>query len=184
MPAKLTLSHKLWLAALVPLAVNIYLYSETQGQVKKLENQVEMLESRRAEASTANSIITNEVFALQGLMQYKMFHSKKDKAEFELYMERMKSDVEDLEALLTKKLNNPADASKIHFLYAELLHSLNESDFRPDVDNQFGSFFEDLERNQRVKTAMLALIETLREIDKKAKVAVATGVVAENESRS
>ena len=184
MAAKLTLSHKLWLAALVPLSVNVYLYSETQSQVKTLERQVEELDARRAEASTANSIITNEVFALQGLMQYKMFHSQKDKQEHELYMERMAKDVAELESLLTKKLNNPADASKIHFLYAELLHALKESDFRPDKDNQFGSFFEDLERNQRVKRAMLALIETLREIDRKAKVAVETGVIAENESRS
>lgn len=184
MAAKLTLSHKLWLAALIPLAVNVYLYSETQSQVKLLERQVEELDARRAEASTANSIISNEVFALQALMQYKMFHSQKDKEEHELYMQRMAKDVEELESLLTKKLNNPADASKIHFLYAELLHSLKESDFRPDKENQLGSFFEDLERNRRVKHAMLALVETLREIDRKAKVAVETGVIAENESRS
>ncbi len=66
---------------------------ETQLQVKSLEKQVEELDSRRAEASTANSIITNEVFALQALMQYKMFHSKKDKEEFDVYMQKMRDDV-------------------------------------------------------------------------------------------
>lgn len=184
MPAKLTLTHKLCLAVLVPLSVNVYLYVETQRQVKSLEKQVDELESRRAEASTANSIITNEVFALQALMQYKMFHSKKDKEEFDHYMQKMRDDIAALEQLLTTKLNAPADASKVHFLYAELLHSLKESDFRPDADNQFGSFFEDLERNQRVKRAMLSLIETLREIDKKARIAVETGVVAETAQRA
>ncbi|MBA3993809.1 MAG: hypothetical protein C0469_09805 [Cyanobacteria bacterium DS2.3.42] len=184
MPAKLTLTHKLCLAVLVPLSVNVYLYSETQRQVKSLEKQVEELESRRAEASTANSIITNEVFALQALMQYKMFHSKKDKEEFDMYMQKMRDDISALELLLTTKLNAPADASKVHFLYAELLHSLKESDFRPDADNQLGSFFEDLERNQRVKRAMLSLIETLRGIDKKARIAVETGVVAETAQRA
>jgi signal transduction histidine kinase len=184
MPAKLTLTHKLCLAVLVPLSVNVYLYSETQRQVKSLEKQVEELESRRSEASTANSIITNEVFALQALMQYKMFRDKKDKIEFDSYMQKMHDDIAALEVLLTTKLNDPASASKIHFLYAELLHSLKESDFRPDVDNQFGSFFEDLERNQRVKRAMISLIETLRAIDKKAKIAVETGVVAETAQRA
>lgn len=184
MPAKLTLTHKLCLAVLVPLSVNVYLYSETQRQVKSLEKQVEELESRRAEASTANSIITNVVFALQALMQYKMFHDKREKIEFDSYMQKMHDDIAALEVLLTTKLNDPAAASKIHFLYAELLHSLKESDFRPDADNQFGSFFEDLERNKRVKRAMISLIETLRAIDKKAKIAVETGVVAETAQRA
>jgi len=163
MPAKLTLTHKLGLMVLIPLAVNWYFYSHTHTKVKELEKLVDELADRRAVASAANSLITNEFFALQALMQYKMFRDKGDRKDFDVYMGKMAESIDTLETLLAKKLNDPATASRMHFRNAELMHALKVSDFHPDAENQFGSFFEDLERNRRVKHAMLGLIETLRE---------------------
>jgi len=184
MPAKLTLTHKLGLMVLIPLAVNWYFYSHTHTKVKELEKLVDELADRRAVASAANSLITNEFFALQALMQFKMFRDKRDRKDFDVYMGKMGDSITTLETLLAKKLNDPATASRIHFRNAELMHALKASDFHPDAENQFGSFFEDLERNQRVKKAMLGLIETLREIDLSSKTAVEAGVSAEKISRA
>ncbi|MCC6979108.1 MAG: hypothetical protein IT343_12360 [Candidatus Melainabacteria bacterium] len=184
MPAKLTLTHKLGLMVLIPLAVNWYFYSHTHTKVKELEKLVDELADRRAVASAANSLITNEFFALQALMQYKMFRDKGDRKDFDVYMGKMAESIDTLETLLAKKLNDPATASRMHFRNAELMHALKVSDFHPDAENQFGSFFEDLERNRRVKHAMLGLIETLREIDLSAKTAVEAGISAEKISRA
>lgn len=184
MPAKLTLTHKLGLMVLIPLAVNWYFYSHTHAKVKELEKLVDELADRRAVASAANSLITNEFFALQALMQFKMFRDQGDRKDFDVYMGKMADSINTLETLLAKKLNDPATASRIHFRNAELMHALKVSDFHPDAENQFGSFFEDLEKNRRVKHAMLGLIETLREIDLSAKTAVESGITAEKSSRA
>lgn len=184
MPAKLTLTHKLCLVVLAPLAVNLAFYYVTQSQVKQLEKLVDELANRRAAASAANNIITNEFFALQALMQYKMFKDQNEKKQFDVYMQKMHESITILVDLLSKKLGDPETASKVAMRNAELMRALNASDFKPDAENQFGSFFEDLERNRRVKNAMVKFIEVLREVDIKAKMAVDQGLAAETESRA
>lgn len=181
---KLNLTHKLCLMVMVPLLVNLFLYNETQRQVNSLEKLVLELSARREIVSRANDIITNEFFAFQALMQYKMFGDQRQKRDFETYISRMTSHVAPLQTLLREQMRDGLEAERLGALYSDFMRNLGGSQFSIDEQNQVGSFFDDLERNQKLKKSMVRFLNSLRFIDQKAKAAVDTSNQAESSTRA
>lgn len=169
---------------MAPLMVNLVLYNETQRQVNGLEKLVTELSARREIVSRANDIITNEFFAFQALMQFKMFGDQRQKKDFEIYMNRMMSNVSPLQTLLREQMHDGLEAERVGVLANDLIHNLGGSQFNIDEQNQVGSFFDDLERNQKLKKSMVHLLNTLRFIDNKAKAAVDVSIQAEIATRA
>ncbi len=65
----------------------------------------------------------------------------------------------------------------------QYLSALDGSQFSPDENNQVGSFFDNLERNRKLKDATVVFLTTLKEVGRKAQKDVEQASLEEAESR-
>ncbi len=76
---KTRLVAKIALTMAIPLVVNLLLYGEMQRQLLALERLTDELTVRRNIAQHTNDIVIANYFAIQSLMQFKMFNKPSDK---------------------------------------------------------------------------------------------------------
>lgn len=180
---KLTLMHKLGLIVSIPLVVNFILYIDMQKRIHSLELLIKQLSERRDMMVRANNIITNQYFAIQSLMQYKMFGFKKERENCLRFIRAMDENVTPLSEMLINSLDNPRLSKRLLEFHKEWQVALKESQFSMDEQNQIASFFDDLERNQRLKRIMIGYLNTLHEVSTEARTAVEKSTAEEENSK-
>lgn len=178
------LAVKIALTMAIPLLVNFVLYGEMQRQLVSLEHMTAELSIRRQIADKANQIIISNFFALQSLMQYKFFNRDSDKEKFTLHLGQFTSEIHNLANTLKGRPGEEELGKKLQDESHEYLESLTFSQFNVDEHNQVGSFFDNLERNQRLKKASVKFMWTLKEVGKKCQEDVDRANSAELQSRA
>lgn len=180
---KLTLMHKLGLLVSIPLVVNFILYMDMQKRINSLELLIDQLAERRDMMVRANNIITNQYFAIQSLMQFKMFGIQKVRQNCLRFIKAMDANVQPLSEMLTRSLGNPQLAKRLLAYHEQWQIALKESQFAMDEQNQIASFFDDLERNQRLKRTMIGYLNTLYDVSSEARTAVEKSTAEEGRSK-
>ncbi|MBS1952585.1 MAG: hypothetical protein JST89_00220 [Cyanobacteria bacterium SZAS-4] len=178
------LAVKIALTMAIPLLVNFALYGEMQRQLVALERMTAELSVRRQIADRANQIIISNFFALQSLMQYKFFNRDSDKDKFTGHLGQFTSEIQNLANTLKGRPGEEELGTRLQNESREYLASLSLSQFNPDEHNQVGSFFDNLERNQRLKKASVKFMLTLKEVGKKCQEDVDKANSAELQSRA
>lgn len=168
----------------IPLLVNFILYGEMQRQLVSLERMTAELSIRRQIADRANQIIISNFFALQSLMQYKFFNRDSDKDKFTGHLGQFTAEIQNLANTLKGRPGEEELGRKLQDQSHEYLESLTFSQFNPDEHNQVGSFFDNLERNQRLKKASVRFMLTLKEVGRKCQEDVDKANSAELQSRA
>ncbi len=153
--------HKLGLLVSIPLVVNFILYMDMQKRIQSMEYLIKQLGERRDMMVRANNIISNQFFAIQALMQFKMFGSKRERANCLRFIQGMDAEVQPLSNLLINSLQSPKLAKQLQSYHEQFKLVLKESQFNVDEQNQIASFFDDSERNQRLKRVMIGYLNTL-----------------------
>ncbi|CAN5424375.1 hypothetical protein BH11CYA1_BH11CYA1_09420 [soil metagenome] len=180
---KTMLAAKIALLMAIPLVVNLLLYGEMQRQLLSLERLTDELSVRRSIVQHTNDIVIANYFAIQALMQYKMFSKASDRQNYKDYLTKYRSELSTLNALLSTR---PADREmgiNLQKVGKEYLVALDGSQFSPDEHNQVGSFFDDLERNRKLKDATVVFLYTLKDVGRKAQRDVEQAGIQESESR-
>lgn len=181
---KLKLMHKLGLLVSIPLIANFILYMEMQKRVASLEQVIKELGERRDIMTRTNSIITNQYFGIQSLLQFKMFGIQRERQNCERFLNAMGREIEPLSKLIISALGNPPLAQRLQYQHSEFRTALKNSQFNMDEQNQIASFFDDLERNQRLKRCMIGYLSTLHDISDEARVAFEKSTTDEETSKA
>lgn len=180
---KTRLVAKIGLTMAIPLVVNLLLYGEMQRQLLALERLTDELSVRRNIAQHTNDIVIANYFAIQSLMQFKMFNKASDRQSYQDYVAKYRSELEKLAVLLNSRAADREVGSHLQAVGKEYLLALDGSQFSPDENNQVGSFFDNLERNKKLKDATVVFLTTLKDVGRKAQKDVEQASIEEAESR-
>jgi PAS domain S-box-containing protein len=178
------LAAKIALTMAIPLLVNLFLYGEMQRQLVLLEKLTDDLSVRRQIVERVNNIVIANYFALQSLMQYKMFGRVNDRESYQHYVNEYRSQLQNLADTLAKRPGEEANGAKLHAVGKEYVAALAGSQFSPDEQNQVASFFDNLERNQRLKKASVEFLQVLKSVGRKAQADVDKASSEEGKSRA
>ncbi|MFA6208674.1 MAG: ATP-binding protein [Candidatus Obscuribacterales bacterium] len=180
---KTRLAAKIALTMAIPLVINLLLYGEMQRQLVSLERFADELSVRRNIVQHTNDIVIANYFAIQSLMQFKMFNKPSDRQSYREYLSKYRSELDALAMLLNSRDVDKETGRHLQKVGKEYLLALDGSQFSPDENNQVGSFFDNLDRNRRLKDATVAFLYTLKEVGRKAQKDVEQASIQESESR-
>ncbi|MDP3510763.1 MAG: HAMP domain-containing sensor histidine kinase [Candidatus Melainabacteria bacterium] len=180
---KTRLVAKIALTMAIPLVVNLLLYGEMQRQLLALERLTDELTVRRNIAQHTNDIVIANYFAIQSLMQFKMFNKPSDKQSYQDYLAKYRHELDALAVLLNGREDDREVGRNLQKVGRQYLSALDGSQFSPDENNQVGSFFDNLERNRKLKDATVVFLTTLKEVGRKAQKDVEQASLEEAESR-
>ncbi len=181
---KSKLAAKFAVAMTIPLVVNFFLYSEMQRQLVSLERINDELSVRRRIVESTNNIVIANYFALQSLMQFKMFKRSSDRQTYEDYLGNYRTELNNLAILLSNRPGDQQLGKRLVSIGQEYLAALSGSQFSPDEKNEIGSFFDSLERNRRLKNATVSFLLTLKNVANKARADVEQTALEESISRN
>jgi PAS domain S-box-containing protein len=180
---KTRLAAKIALTMAIPVVVNLLLYGEMQRQLVLLERLTDELAVRRNIVQRTNDIVIANYFAIQSLMQLKMFKKPSDRQAYQEYLSKYRHELDTLAVLLNGRADDREVGLNLQRVGRQYLSALDGSQFSPNEHNQVGSFFDDLERNRKLKDATVVFLTTLKDVGRKAQKDVELASMQESESR-
>jgi len=157
----LNIGRKILIAVSLPLALNVGLFFLQQNQLSALEKSHNDMIVRRNILEHVNTILSESYFGMQALMQFKMFESPQEKLAAQSHFDRMKSESVALERILKTHHVSGIEAQRLNTLMDAFMAALARSQFSPDEKNQVAGFFDDLERNIKLKKVVLSIFDEL-----------------------
>lgn len=162
----LNIGRKILIAVSLPLALNVGLFFLQQNQLSALEKSHNDMIVRRNILEHVNTILSESYFGMQALMQFKMFESPQEKLAAQSHFDRMKSESVALERILKTHHVSGIEAQRLNTLMDAFMAALARSQFSPDEKNQVAGFFDDLERNIKLKKVVLSIFDELTSLRK------------------
>lgn len=162
----LNIGRKILIAVSLPLALNVGLFFLQQNQLSALEKSHKDMIVRRNILEHVNTILSESYFGMQALMQFKMFESPQEKLAAQSHFDRMKAESVALEHILKTNHVSGIEAQRLNTLMDAFMAALARSQFSPDEKNQVAGFFDDLERNIKLKKVVLSIFDELTSLRK------------------